>query len=530
MADDTEKPQFNKAEEESSSVNETHTHEEVDVDSLTIKILIICDNRPKFDSVATFLNRRGWEATVTTRLEEAIKVLASDRPDFVMVSMNHKNKKVAVLPSFISQTFNTKTIVFGEKSDSKTIGMIHSAKTPFKMMGIVSGPSVHRKIKQILNDIHNKKDSADGNKKGFSANGEGGPTVIAGSKGAKAADMPSVQRFANSAKARDAGSTSYSNQSKTKKDLPIIQQGTKQEKKDAEYNQTKNRDKESSLMAKGSFENEAFSRAEGNINSHNENSTAKGFREDELSKIASVFTKNENINNLPDDKSELYKTLKKVIDRVSDSVETLKNPIDEVSTVGIVSLQSQDLNGYLVIGASTTLKDEEDFIIHFKKKLESDLNLGDKDYLLERIVSCEVPRVDFYNFAKNKGKLVLSEVHHGAEFCVAFFENKNPIPTVKETIGHFKSQIDIDDLPVDESLTFNSYLHLKKNQKYFMFLRGSNFLQEKQKEKLQKNNVSLFIDRSDIEKYKDFYIQNFIKQLVVDYTLEEDVTDLKKIQ
>jgi len=104
--------------------------------------------------VAKFLNRRGWETTLVTHLDEAIGHLVNESPDFVLISFNHPNPKVSRLPVFLSQTFNTTSIAFGESLDARTVHRINQSNLKHKITNNVSGPSVQRKIKQILQDIY----------------------------------------------------------------------------------------------------------------------------------------------------------------------------------------------------------------------------------------------------------------------------------------------------------------------------------------------------------------------------------------
>src|SRR5690606_7611190 len=106
----------------------------------------------QFHSVASFLMRRGWPTEVSSSLNKVIQTLSTAPADFVLVSVNHSSPKINMLPNLLAQTFNTSCIAFAEKTDNKSIGALNSIRTQHKMMGPVSGPSIHRKIKAILSE------------------------------------------------------------------------------------------------------------------------------------------------------------------------------------------------------------------------------------------------------------------------------------------------------------------------------------------------------------------------------------------
>lgn len=138
--------------------------EPVNIDELEIKILMIVSNEKKHEGIGSFLTRRGWKTTIASNLGQAIKNIVTTRPDFVLISLNHPNKKLQALPVLLTQTFNTTCVLFGEQIDPKTSMALREAKAQHKITGFISGPSVHRAITKILNDIHNPKEEKELNR------------------------------------------------------------------------------------------------------------------------------------------------------------------------------------------------------------------------------------------------------------------------------------------------------------------------------------------------------------------------------
>lgn len=155
MSDESNKagnPQQNKP-TRLSDINAENVNQ-VDFENLSIKLLCVVKNAKRFEGVSGYLIRRGWELEVTESVRDALKIAATYKPDFVLISMNANNKNIAQLPQIVMRTFSLETIIFGENSESKTIQLLQTAVANHKIMGFVSGPMLQRKMKQIVRNIY----------------------------------------------------------------------------------------------------------------------------------------------------------------------------------------------------------------------------------------------------------------------------------------------------------------------------------------------------------------------------------------
>ncbi len=149
----------------------------VNIDQLKIRLLIICKSKNQFEGVANYLIRRGWETTISTSIKEAFKTISVFKPDFVLVSVNVPTPKIAQLPMVITQTFKANTILFCETSDAKSMKLLQTIEASYKIMGSASGPSVHRRVKQILQEIHQPKAAVEKRNSG-DTKGDGPDAVV----------------------------------------------------------------------------------------------------------------------------------------------------------------------------------------------------------------------------------------------------------------------------------------------------------------------------------------------------------------
>ncbi|MCB0391728.1 MAG: hypothetical protein KDD58_10570 [Bdellovibrionales bacterium] len=133
--------------------------EQVDIESMRVSILMIVKNKSQFGSVINFLQRRNWECKVVSQMNEAILSLSRDQPDFVFISFNHPNPKLQKLPTVLAATFNTICVGFCETPDLRTESRLTAAIIPYKLVGAASGPSIHRRVKQILGEFYGQGES-----------------------------------------------------------------------------------------------------------------------------------------------------------------------------------------------------------------------------------------------------------------------------------------------------------------------------------------------------------------------------------
>ena len=130
-----------------------------------VKILIVAKNVSGFSATARFLSRRGFPTQVVGEVKQAVEYVVRQRPSFVMISYSHSNLNVLKLPQLLMSTFNVTCIAFGENNDPKTIARLHGSKMQHVFFGVLSGPVIHMKIKQILTEMNGLNSAGKGARK-----------------------------------------------------------------------------------------------------------------------------------------------------------------------------------------------------------------------------------------------------------------------------------------------------------------------------------------------------------------------------
>jgi hypothetical protein len=124
-------------------------------------LLILSATREGVKAPETYLKNRGWEIYGTTKLKEMIAIMASRRPQFVMVAADHGHKKIPVILTLVKQAFGAKVIGFSEKVTNHALGALADLPIIHKLQPPVSGPAVERMVAKMLREEAIAKERSD---------------------------------------------------------------------------------------------------------------------------------------------------------------------------------------------------------------------------------------------------------------------------------------------------------------------------------------------------------------------------------
>src|SRR5436190_23626651 len=83
-------------------------------------LLILKANAFSLTAAEVFLRHRGWKIFTTTDVKEALLKLLEEKFTYVMISVDHTNKKTAMLPQLISHKFSATVMTFAETLSAKS--------------------------------------------------------------------------------------------------------------------------------------------------------------------------------------------------------------------------------------------------------------------------------------------------------------------------------------------------------------------------------------------------------------------------
>ncbi len=125
----------------------------------------------------TFLRNRNWIVGSSTNLREALAYIIQKNPQYVLITSDHPNKKVRVLPKMLMQAFPVRVIGFAEKGTSNSTKNLHDMALEYNLYPPVSGPAIERMILKIRKDDETKLQNEN-----LVKSGKSGETLNAGNE------------------------------------------------------------------------------------------------------------------------------------------------------------------------------------------------------------------------------------------------------------------------------------------------------------------------------------------------------------
>ena len=103
-------------------------------------------------NIESFLKNRQWAIHSSTQLKEALAFIIQNKPSFVLISVDHPNKKVRALPKLLLQAFPVCVIAFAEKSNTQSYKLLMESGCEYRINPPVTGPSVERAVNKYIRD------------------------------------------------------------------------------------------------------------------------------------------------------------------------------------------------------------------------------------------------------------------------------------------------------------------------------------------------------------------------------------------
>lgn len=209
---------------------ENNRTDEINLDEIEVEILIIGKNTGPLNQAAAFLIRRGWPTRVHTNLSQAVEDISNNKPDFVLLSVNHPSQSILKFPQAVGAAFNIDCIAFAESGDASAAAKVNGMKCAYKVQGMPSGPNLQRVIRKALAEkleLANGAAAKEESEQKIDDMVDDNGMIISGSGGGKAGKGPVIIQKNERGATADSG--------------VIISQGSKGEGKDSDGQRTKKR-------------------------------------------------------------------------------------------------------------------------------------------------------------------------------------------------------------------------------------------------------------------------------------------------
>lgn len=115
-------------------------------------LLIIKSQMGVLIEVESFLQNRDWRIFSTTNLKDALSFLVKHQPAFVMISVDHPNKKVRNLAKVLNHALPCCVMLFAEKNSAPSFQALGEARIDYILYPTVTGPAVERMVNKYYKD------------------------------------------------------------------------------------------------------------------------------------------------------------------------------------------------------------------------------------------------------------------------------------------------------------------------------------------------------------------------------------------
>lgn len=211
------------------------------------------------------------------------------------------------------------------------------------------------------------------------------------------------------------------------------------------------------------------------------------------------------------------KAVETAIGRVCKSVQdATTEPLMEIRHVGVIPVESEKFPGYLVVvWQYPEMNARESFLRACEKELVSAVATMQLEAKLESGFWVSLLETEFDEWVQDSALFDFKLVHQKREVGVAFFPTDGPLRKTTHFPDRQMLAVGVDSISPEQPVNFMAYLHLKKNQKYYLYLRKGRHLQEKQKERLIDRNIKdLLAKPEDFENLRQYFATVFLNSTI----------------
>lgn len=496
-----------------------------DVDNFNPNILIICRAKPPLEVIGNYLNRRGWNTLVVREVSQAFKLVTTFKPHFVLLSVNLQVNRLEQLPIIFNKQFNIPVVTFGETLNSKTLRRMQEIASNYSITGVLSGPAVHRRIKQIAQQIFGEDSSASNeSRKADSARNERATVVIEGA--ARRSKPDAVDPNAPPAPKNSVSIISTGNESRGETTVAIefeeesdviVTQGTLSTKigsgGDGAQLKAPLNDHEISELANQfagiDFDDEIDSNQEsmedvilGELGE--ERKTQKHVQTEkkssEISQKPSQVEPVQGRSEFPNIYFEaIYKTALESVLAVIESAEAQPRLY-----CSILPVLFGHKPVFTVTFSNCTLNEESGFLVKFRQKIKevvsTDLQMSHIADPIRINKTYELKEIESWNLPLSSWKFTLGNGSGRTHFML--LESLEFVEGIEQPLDEEKIEVAVADLVPEMPVGVFMYILMKRNEKFFLYLRPESLISSDQKLKLLRTNTRLFINKKDLERYK----------------------------
>ena len=226
-------------------------------------------------------------------------------------------------------------------------------------------------------------------------------------------------------------------------------------------------------------------------------------------------------------KESVHKALKESCEEPDPQVVI---EIEEIEKVGVIPVDSQKIHGYFLVargGIGFSLGTI--FLEILSEAVEKHLAMQGIDIHCQKPFLVDTEDFDLDKFAEKIENFTIFEQSGREEIAVTFVPTKDRIPHLQESESSpDMARISAAHLSTEFPINVDSFIFLKKNNRFYKYLNAGAKILPRQKEKLlskESGASALHINKGEFERFKQYVAEILIYELVTQVNTDDDSGD-----
>lgn len=512
-------------------------------------LLIIKSHPQSLGPVEGFLLNREWKVKSTSNLKEALAYLVQNQPQFVMISIDHPNKKVRNLPKVLSQALPVCVIAFAESSTSASIKNLSDCAAGYAIFHPVTGPAVERMVNKYYKDLQTNP-TAFSNRGDWNQEGKGGSGVIAIKGEGSLGTSEAAQNFLASLMAIDGGTMATGNAAGMMSgqsgggNSATMTSGQSASAMNPSSAQSSSSGNPSSSSQGSSSTNPSLASAQGSSSSNplspdyqgpaladslsgdlpspNARKTDGGWAPLEVNKKNPQNRRSHDGDSKSSTRGEDSLISKGVRDAMEKACIQVPDPqvveIEQASHVACILVESSRFSGYLIAATAKDQIIDRTFVEKIRSRLFRFLRDNGEQIEDNESMPMKLKQVPFMDWALECADFLRKSIHEGNEVALAFFPRPDLRAEILDSADSEMAAVNIQELAADTAVEFNVYIHLPRNNRYVLYTPCGGIFFHAQKERLLSQGVShLHVLRMELSGFDKYRAQNFLNDKIEEF-------------
>lgn len=463
-------------------------------------ILILKSNPMALQSAEVFLNTRDWEVYSVTTLQEAVKVVLTKNPEYLLLCANHPQKKVKTLPKILAQAVSIKVILYVDVASTINVNIMNQMGFPNYILPPVSGPAIERAVFKFEKDEIQKQ----AEKRRSSKESMGNYSITR--------DEPSPDLEFQLNQMLGSPDEDDSSSQNSEEEYRHSSEPERRSETFAEWEARKRRERQARLANTETY------------------SVEPNKQESDYSASGNYATTEHN-HGTKNAQSIMVKGAQHALDSAVkvNSEKSHVEKLEKSQNCICIVIDSTRFSGYLIAAMGKNRRFDDEFVKNIQTKLYDFLKSQGEKLDDSGALEIKIKTVEFEDWALEQAEFLKKSVHDGDEVAMAFFPTEKTAPEVEKSAREDMLSINIDDLEGDIQVLFDVYIYLPTNKRYVLYTpKGGTFLAN-QKDRLKGKGIThMHMKKDEIASAKKYTAQNYLNNKVDEFNQTNTTPDKKK--